>query len=168
MKTEIRYGVFFALIVVVYVMIEHLLGFNTTRHDIGQYSRFAGILVPIIGVFFGIKAKREKDLNGIMTFRQGVKAGVIVAVVQTTITTLWFLLYGEIINPEFMDTMLEFERTKMLADGMTESAVTEQLAAMRTMFAPPNLQIFQELIGIAYGSLFAAIFSAFLKKKSAA
>ena len=36
MKTEVRIGVLFSGIVVVYVMIEHVLGWNTTRHDIGQ------------------------------------------------------------------------------------------------------------------------------------
>ena len=98
MKTEVKYGVLFALIVVVYVLLEHFLGINTTRHDIGQYSRLAGGLVPILGIFFGIRSKRNHELNGVMTFGQGVKTGLLIAVIQTTLTTIWFLFYSTFID----------------------------------------------------------------------
>ena len=126
MRTELKYGVMFAGIVVVYVMLEHLLGINTTRHDIGQYSRLAGVLVPIVGIFFGIKAKRDKELNGTMRFWQGVKTGFLIAVIQTTLTTLWFLFYGRVINPQFFDSMLEFERSRMIAAGPTGTACSRR------------------------------------------
>ena len=166
MKTEIKYGVIFAAIVIVYVMIEHLLGLNTTRHDIGQYTRLAGVLVPIIGIFFGIKAKRDQDRNGILTFGQGVKTGFLVAVIQTTITTLWFWLYGSLINPQFLGSMLEFERTKMIAAGTPVSDITAKINRMKTLYSFPTLQIFQEVIGIVYGVIVAMIFSAFLRRKA--
>ncbi|MBI1806140.1 MAG: DUF4199 domain-containing protein [Ignavibacteria bacterium] len=165
MKTEIKYGVIFAGIVVLYVLTEHFLGFNTTRHDIGQYTRYAGVLVPILGILFGIREKRKKELNGIMTFGQGVKTGFWIALIQTTITTLWFLLYANVINPGFLDTMLEFERSTMAAAGTTEASIIQQLDQKRTFFAFPTFQIFQEGLGIAYGVLFAAMFSFFLKRK---
>src|SRR5687768_12658197 len=129
MKTEIKYGVLFAAIVAVYVMIEHFAGVNTTRHDIGQYTRFGGVLVPVLGVFFGIRAKRA-ELGGTLTFGQGVKTGALVAVIQTTLTTIWFLFYATVVNPTFLDTMLEFERTKMAAAGMSESDLTTGVNSM--------------------------------------
>ncbi len=166
MKTELRYGVIFAGVVIVYVMIEHFLGLNTTRHDIGQYTRFGGVLVPILGIFFGIKAKRDKELNGTISFGQGVRTGFLIAIIQTTLTTLWFWFYGTVVNPQFLDTMLQFERSKMVASGVAESAMTASLDRMKTLFSFPNLQIFQEVLGILYGTIFAVIFSAFLKKKT--
>ncbi len=166
MRTELKYGVMFAGIVVVYVMLEHLLGINTTRHDIGQYSRLAGVLVPIVGIFFGIKAKRDKELNGTMRFWQGVKIGFLIAVIQTTLTTLWFLFYGRVINPQFFDSMLEFERSRMIAAGTAESIVSATIAGKRAFLAVPKFQVFQEVLGISYGVVFAAIFSAFLRTKN--
>jgi hypothetical protein len=164
MKTEIRYGIIFALIVVVYVMIEHFLGFNTTRHDIGQYTRLAGVLVPILGIFFGIRAKRQ-ELNGRMIFGQGVKTGFLIAVIQTTITTLWFWFYGTVVNPQFMDTMLEFERAKMAAAGTDANTIATGIARMKSLYSTPTLQIFQEVLGIVYGTVFALIFSFFLRTR---
>lgn len=166
MKTEIKYGVLFAGIVIVYVILEHLLGLNTTRHDIGQYTRYAGVLVPILGVFFGIRAKR-KELGGKITFGQGVKTGFLIAVIQTTITTFWFWFYSTVINPQYLDTMLAFERSKMLAAGTPEPAVNAELERTRAFFRVPNFQIFQEVFGIAYGVVIAVIVSFFLRTKKA-
>ena len=164
MKTELKYGVIFAAIVIVYVMIEHFLGFNTTRHDIGQYSRLAGVLVPIIGIFMGIKAKR-KELNGNLTFGQGVKTGFLIALIQTTITTLWFWFYGTVVNPQFVNTMLEFERSRMLARGTDAADARATIDRLKALYSFPFLQLAQEVAGILYGTIFAMIFSAFLKKK---
>lgn len=165
MKTEIKYGVLFAGIVVIYVLIEHVLGINTTRHDIGQYTRLAGILVPILGIFFGIRAKRKNELSGTISFGQGVKTGFIIAVIQTTLTTFWFWFYGTIINPQFLDTMLAFERGQMLAAGIAPDIINASVEAKRAFFTVPKFQIFQEVLGISYGTLFAAIFSAFMRTR---
>lgn len=164
MRAAIRYGVIFAVLVVVYVMVEHFLGFNTERHDIGQYTRLAGVLVPIIGVFVGIRATRREQ-GGTITFGTAFKAGAVVAVVQTTLTTTWFWLYGTVINPRFMETMLEFERSKVITAGGSEAAAAESVAQLASMYAFPNLQLFQEAFGIAYGVVFAAIFAVALRTR---
>ncbi len=164
MKTEFRYGFIFALIVVAYVMIEHFAGVNTTRHDIGQYSRIGGALVPILGVFFGIRAKR-RELAGGMSWAQGVRSGALVAVTQTILTTIWFYVYATFVNPQFMDTMLEYERSKMATAGMSSGEVGAAIDSMRNLYSFPTMQIFQLVIGILYGTVFAMIFSAFLRKK---
>jgi hypothetical protein len=164
MKTEVRYGVIFAVIVIVYVMIEHFLGLNTVRHDIGEYTRLAGIIVPIIGVFAGIGSKRN-ELGGNMTFGQGFKAGLIVAVVQTTITTLWFWFYSSVVNPQYLPTMLDFERARMVASGASSADIDARLASVTSMYSSPRMQIFLELVGIAHGAVSAAISAALLRKK---
>lgn len=165
MKTEVKYGVLFAAIVIVYVMLEHFLGFNTTRHDIGQYTRLAGVIVPIVGIFFGIKAKRDNELNGVMTFGQGVKTGFLIAVIQTTLTTIWFWFYSTVINPEFLDTMLAFERSQMLAAGTPQAVIQADAESKRAFFRVPYFQIFQLVLGIAYGVVIAVVVSFFLRTK---
>ena len=165
MKTELRYGIIFAGVVVVYVMIEHVLGFNTVRHDIGQYTRLAGVLVPIIAIVLGVRAKR-RELNGQLTFGQGVKTGFLIAVIQTTLTTLWFLFYGSVINPEFVNTMLEFERTKMTNAGSTTAEINSSIGTMRTLYSFPYLQLFQEVIGVIYGLIVAVLAAAIFRRRA--
>lgn len=102
-----------------------------------------------------------------MTFGQGVKTGLMIAVIQTMLTTLFFLLYGNLIKPDFLPTMLEFERTKMVAAGQSESEITAQLGRLSTMYSLPVQPLFQMIIGVTYGFIVSLVFSALLKKKSA-
>ena len=164
MRTEIRYAVGFALIVIVYVMIEHFLGFNTTRHDIGQYTRLTGVVVPALAVFFGIRAKRQNDLNGAMTFGQGVKAGAFIALVLAALTMLWFWLYSSVINPHFVETMLQFETAKLTASGASEAAIGENISGLRSMYSFPTMQIFLLIAGFVEGLLAALVSSLLLRK----
>ena len=160
-KLEIRYGILFALIVIVYVMLEHFLGLNTSNHQMGQYTRFGGVLVPILGIFFGLNAKC-KELGSLST-KQGIRSGFIIALIQTSLTTLWFLIYPNFINPEFYSTMLEFEREKMIAQGLSQTEVTEKLETLKTMFSVPVQPIFQMIVGVIYGVFFAWVFSLFFR-----
>lgn len=161
--TEIRYGAIFAGVVVVYVMLEHFLGFNTTNHAVGQYSRLGGVLVPILGVLFGLIAKRRE--LGFLTFGQGIKSGFVIAVTQTTLTTIWFLIYPNLINTEFYSTLLAFERQKLIARGMPEPDIESWIGTLRWMFSFPVQPIFQMIVGVAYGVVFAGVFSLILRRK---
>ena len=165
MRIEMKYGVMFGFAVMLYVMIEHVLGFNTTRHDIGEYTRFGAVIIPVIGVFVGIKMKRNRDLKGVMTFGEGIKAGVIIAVVQTTLTTIFFLFYGSLINPDFLNSVIEFQRQKMVLAGAAEAEITSAMDQLRTMYSFPVQPLFQMVIGLLYGVVFSALFSLFLRKE---
>ncbi len=154
---EIKYGIAFALIVVAYVILEHFLGLNTTNHAVGEYSRFGGVLVPILGILFGLIAKRRE--LGWMTIGQGVKSGFIIALAQTTLTTIWFLIYPNLINPEFYSTMFAHEAQKLAAQGLAPSEIEASLTMLRWMFSFPVQPIFQMLFGVAYGVFFAIVFS---------
>lgn len=167
MRTELKYGLIFGIAVMAYVMVEHFMGFNTVRHDIGEYTRLGSIIIPVLALFFGIREKRNKDFGGHMTLVQGVKTGVLIAFVQTTLTTLFFFLYAEIINPDFLNTVIEYQRTKMAQAGVLENEIRTAINQIRTMYSIPLQPVFQMIIGLLYGTVFSAIFSLFLRKEPA-
>ena len=167
MRTELKYGLVFGFAVMAYVMVEHFMGFNTVRHDIGEYTRLGGIIIPVLALFLGIRAKRNRDLGGHMTLVQGVKTGVLIALVQTTLTTLFFLVYAEFINPDFLSTVIEYQRMKMAQAGLLEAEIKTAIDQIRTMYSVPLQPVFQMTIGLLYGTVFSAIFSLFLRKEPA-
>ena len=164
MKTELKFGVGFALAVIVYVLIEHFLGFNSTNHKIGQYSRVLTLILPVLATYYGIRAKRN-DQFGVLTFGQEVKTGLLIAIIQTTLTTLWFLLYAAVINPDFLQTLIRFERSSMAAAGAIEPEIAPRIERLRWMYSFPVMPVFQFVIGTAFGTLCAVVFSWFLEKK---
>jgi hypothetical protein len=165
MKTELKFGVGFAAAVMVYVLIEHVLGFNTTNHETGQYSRLIALIFPILATYYGIRAKRDNQF-GSLTFGEGVKAGFLIALIQTTLTTLWFLFYAAVVNPEFLETLIRFERSRMAAAGAIEPEIAPKIEQLRWMYSLPVMPIFQMAAGTAFGTIWAVVFSWFLQKKA--
>lgn len=164
MKTELKFGVGFAVAVIIFVLIEHVLEFNTTRHDIGQYTRMLALIFPVLATYYGIRAKRN-DQFGILTFGQGVKTGFLIALILATLTTLWFLFYVAVINPDFLETLVRFKRSSMANTGAIEPEIAPTIARLRWMYSFPVMPIFQLVAGTAFGTLCAVLFSWFLQKK---
>lgn len=165
MKTELKFGAAFAGALIVYVLIEHLLGFNTTRHDIGQYSRMLEWLFPILGTYYGIRQKRT-DQFGVLTYGQGVRTGLLVSLILAALAALWALLYLAAINPEFLDTLIRFERSSMAAAGAIEPEIAPTIERLRWIYSLPVMPIVYLIAATAVGTLSALVFSWFLQKKA--
>ncbi len=166
MNSELRYAAGFAALTVAYTMVEHVLGFNSVNHEVGQYTRLAGIVFPVAAVYLGIRSRRAQRADGSpFTFVSGLRTGFIVALVLSVITALWFLLYGNVINPEFLGTLLEFEKDRMIAAGTPEAEVAANIDRLRTMYSFPVQPVVQTLLGVAYGTFFAAVFAILMRRK---
>jgi hypothetical protein len=109
----VKYGVYALLFTLVWTIIEHFLGYNTTNHQTGQYARMLGAFVYYALVFVAIFQTRKQQ--GSLTFGQGLKAGMTVAVIYGVGVVVIYSIYGELINTQFKPTLMEFERAKLVA-----------------------------------------------------
>lgn len=165
MKTEIKYGLYTGLGICLWTLAEHVLGFNSTRFQIGQFTRVFGIILPIVMITLGIRDKRNIDLKGRLELKEGVKSGVWISVISGAITAIFFLIYGSVINPEYLDRLMIFEKSKMIGQGIPENEIGPKLEAMRTMNTFPVQPLFQLFGSIISGLAISIIGSSMLKKK---
>jgi hypothetical protein len=127
MKTPaVKYGFITLIITIVWTMIKHVLGYNTTKHEIGQYARMVGAVIFYITVFMAVYATRKQQ-GGSLTFGEGFKAGAIVTVIYSLGVAVWYALYGEVINTQYKPTLLAFERAKLEAAHATPEAIAAKL-----------------------------------------
>ncbi len=163
----VKYGVYALIITVIWTLIEHFLGYNTTKHEIGQYTRMLATVVFWIMVIMAIVALRKQQ-GGSLTFGQGFTASVIISVVYSFGVSIWYAIYGEIINTQYKPTLIAFERSKLetahaapeiIAAKMKEVDMTTGGSVLSYIF----LFVFMSLLGIVIG----AIASLLLKRKRA-
>ncbi len=147
------------------MMVEHVLGFKSTRMQIGQFTRVFVILLPIVMIILGIREKRNIDFKGRLEFADGVKSGFVISLIFGAITALFFVIYGSFINPEYLDNLIMFERSKMIAQGISENEIGPKIDAMRTMNTLPIQPVFQFIGSIFSGLAISIIGTAILKKK---
>jgi hypothetical protein len=126
MKTPaVKYGVYALLFTLVWTIIEHILGYNTTNHETGQYARMLGALVFYALIFVAIYQTTKQQ--GSLTFGQGLKAGMTVSLIYAIGVVVIYSIYGEVINTQFKPTLMAFERAKLVAENATPEIIDAKM-----------------------------------------
>ncbi|MDB5209674.1 MAG: hypothetical protein JWQ30_501 [Sediminibacterium sp.] len=125
-NTAVKYGVYAFIITIIWTIIEHILGYNTTNHETGQYARMVGAFVYWIMIIVAIFSTR-KEQGGLLTVGQGLKVAATIALIYSLGVTILYCLYGEVINTQFKPTLMAFERAKLEAAHATPDAIAAKM-----------------------------------------
>lgn len=163
MKTEIKFGIILGLGICAYTMLAHLLGFYTNNIQAGKYGDIVIILLPIAVLFLAIREKRKR--SGSLTVSEGVKTGLLVALVSFSISATFLWLYHHYINPGWLEFIIAYERESMLRAGMGASEITTRIDQIRA-----GNSDFAQLVGGFIGTMvlsliLSLIFSLILRSK---
>lgn len=139
------------------------MGFNTTNHQTGQYTR----LVPAFVFYFcvGLAVWQKRKRQGTLRFWEGFKTGAGVALLYGLLVTAWFAIYAEVINPDFQATLMEFERARIPASA-TAAEVAGKMREVE-LTSGGSVQSYLVLFGFlaVFGMAVAALASLLLKKR---
>ncbi len=136
MKIALKYGVAVALVIAAWVMLKHFVlrldGSSTQLADLAIFN-----LSAILGLVLGIREKRNTNGDS-LTFVQGLRTGVSIAVTYAVLTSLYFALLLAIVGPKLMQQ-----------EG--ESSLVKAFFGVSIGFA-------------LFGAIFSALISLFLRK----
>jgi hypothetical protein len=121
-----RTAIILLVITILWTLIEHLLGFNTTKHEVGQYTRMITAFLYYFGIVVAIYRKRKHE-NNTLSIAEGFRTGLAVTVIYSFFVTLWFALYAEVINPQYKPTLLAYEKGKLIASGASAEKMASKL-----------------------------------------
>lgn len=168
MKTPaVKYGVYALVITVIWTIIEHVLGYNTTNHETGQYARMLGSFVYWVLVVVAIY-QTKKQQGGVLSFGEGFKAGAVTSLIYAAGVTAWYAIYGEVINKEFKPTLMAFERSKMEAINATPDMIAAKMKEVdMTTGGSVISYVFLFFFMMLFGVVIAAVASLIMKKRKA-
>ena len=155
MKSEIKYGLITGAGVCLWIIAEHLLGFHTTRHEIGEYSGYFSSLVPLVTLFLLLKGKRETAFDGRLGLVQGIGSGLSASLIAAMLVYCFMVAYNQFINPGWLDNALDWKVAQMRAQGGAETDIRKEITFYRRANSPAGL-IATTLVGM---TLMGAIFS---------
>ena len=72
MKNAFVPGLIIGLLSGVWLFIMRVLGYTNFSNDTVAPIEFVSILIPVIGLYFGVKSYREVEMKGKMTFLEGL------------------------------------------------------------------------------------------------
>lgn len=113
MKLALKYGVAVTLVIAAWVALKHLV-----LHLQGPSAQFADVAIfnftAIIGLMMGIKERREGNGNR-LTFGQGFKTGLSIAITYALLTSLYFVVLLALLGPKIMQQEGETSYVKAFA-----------------------------------------------------
>jgi hypothetical protein len=109
MRNAIKFGVLIGIISGIWIMVLHFAGLYERPYpaaDRISFLEYASIIIPFLGLFFGIKNFRDNINGGRMEFFEGIFEGFKIMVVGGVIAGFFTAIYVSYVNPSVqMDFM---------------------------------------------------------------
>ena len=167
-KSEIRTGILLSLGLFLWLLLEFFLGFHTTRIDYHPFITWLCIVIPIAGIYWSMKVKRDRDYAGKITFIQALKSGLVVTAIMSLLGPIMVFVYVSVINPLFFSTMLA--HSKVMIEGLNISIVDkEKMIEESTRNFSASSYLMQSFFGsLIMGTVLSLLTAALMKRNTVA
>jgi Protein of unknown function (DUF4199) len=157
----LKYILIAIVITVVWTLLEHVLGYNTNKHETGQYARLVPTFIYWGCVIMAIIEVKRRSADT-FRFRQAMNTGVGVSLGFSLLVSAWYALYAEVINKDYQPSLLAFEKNKLLAAHASPERIAEKLKEVEmqsggSVASYVILFAFMALFGIGISLITAAI-----------
>ena len=150
---------------IIWILFEHLMGYNTTRNDVGQYTRMFPMVFFWIMLIVAIYYKRRGHGNT-LTFGEGFRTGLIMTLIYCAGFTIVIILYNQFLNPEYYPMLKDFTMQQLLAKHAAQSAIDAKMKELEmTQSGTPLSYLLLFVFSSVWGIGISAIASLILQKK---
>lgn len=156
--TELEWAAIITLFTLAWMFLEKTMGW----HDEGieQHATYTLLALPItVGLyFFALRAKRETDFGGTMTWKEGFQSGMILTLILALLSPLAQVITHRLITPDFFSNMIDYS----VAGNKMPRNVAEMVFSL-------GAYILQAVIGVLiFGAILSAILATVLQNRESA
>ena len=137
-KTVLKYGLYGALTICFLFLISWFL-LNGLSYDLQEVIGYAGMILSLSFVYFGIRHYRNQENGGKVSFKKALMIGVLISLITALAFAILDVIYVEYLNPSFMDDYYAHAVEKMrttLTEEEFEVKLTE-MNAEKDLFTSP-------------------------------
>jgi Protein of unknown function (DUF4199) len=171
-KTIIKYGLISGAIAAVGILLVTLVlksyGFEKVGFDNSAYVGYTLIILSTAVIFFGIKAYRNNENGGKVSFTKGLLIGLGIALISAVCYSLmWLVVYYNFV-PTFMEDYATFCTNQLKSSGASEAELSKnaaQLQQFKDLYKTPFGIFAVTLIEPLPIGVLGALVSAFILKK---
>lgn len=146
MKTEIKWGLIFSMVSLLWIVGEYLVGLHDRYIDKQQILTNLFFFPAVLMMYLAIREKRQM-LGGQITFMAALTCGFAVSVVVAILAPLIQYVFHTWINPHFFEKLIEYSTGK--AGGSGTGIMTVELASRH--FSLGNYMLMSSMGAITAG-----------------
>ena len=129
-STILRYGLLSGACAAVLMLITVWYNHSNPDYENGAYFGYAGILLSMLFVFFGVRSYRDRWNGGALSFGKGFQVGILIALISCLCYVVTWMIVYETLMPDFMDKYMAHALEQMRQAGKSELEIQEQTAEM--------------------------------------
>ena len=162
--TELKYGMFTSFILFIWMIFEYTL-LVPNFHELGLYIGIVAILIPVIGIFLGIRERREKTNFGYISYGEAFRTGIVITFIVAVMIVLFTYAYYEYMNPNYVNYLAAETEKALIKQNAGREEINAAVTIIKYQFSF-NVQIIQQLLFILLGgTAITFIVSMILKKE---
>jgi hypothetical protein len=152
---EVKWAIVFTVVALLWMVFEKSMGWHDELiADHVFYSNFFSIAAIAVYVL-ALLDKQKNHYHGVMTWRQGFVAGLVISLLVALLTPLSQWITHEFITPDYFPNVIEYA----VNSGQSTQAEAEAYFNMK------NYVIQSSVFALFVGVFTAAIVALFLKRK---
>lgn len=162
-RIEIASGIGIGIATVAWILLEYVIANVLGRPDLGAYTGFFAVIIPIVGIWAGLSRKKKSN-NGTLGYKQAILSGLVIATVSAVINAVFMFVYLSGF-PSVTDSYFAYVEETLIAQGEDPVGVQAALATLRNQFSPLN-QALQMFIGtLVAGGILTLLIGLFVRTK---
>ncbi len=145
------------------VIISLILYF--TNMQFASWAKWLPTLLLFAIIILGLKAIVDNNKNKIIPFGSLFGAGMTITLIISIFSVVYFVIYLNLIDPDFISKVLDASRQQMAQKGLSDEQI-ERAIEMSSKFMSPGLMIvFMVLGSLLFGAIASLIGAAIYKKE---
>ena len=136
-----------------------------TKLYLNQYISWLSYLILLVGIVFVVKARRDKDLNGFISFGEGFKTGFFMSFLTSLIVSVFSLIMLKFIAPDMVDNVLKVTEQRMVDKGLSDDQVNMAMEMTRKFMTPTWMFIAGLVLFTLFGTVASLIVAAIFRKE---
>ncbi|MDX1911617.1 MAG: DUF4199 domain-containing protein [Saprospiraceae bacterium] len=130
-QTILRYGLISGAISAALMVATVIYSNSSNNFDRGAIVGYAGILLSMLLVYFGVRHYRDQVAGGVISFGKGFQVGLLIAVVSCVFYVLAWMVVYETIMPDFLETYTRLTVEKMQKAGKFQAEIDQTIIDMQ-------------------------------------
>lgn len=172
LKHSLKYGTIAGLVMCTSWVVMNIFFTTDGKLDFekSEFSGYTFMILALTAVFMGVKAYRDQELNGLISFWKAFRVGLNIVLVASVIYVVAWCIYYPNFMPDFREQYMESQILKFEAEGLPAAEVkakTDELAGFMKMYENPWVMVAMTFMEVFPIGLVVALISALILKRKA-